>query len=120
LLDSSTRQPIAERIVLVRPGDVQVGDRHMRAQPATLQVTWLVHPDVPAADPTSMMTVSVRSQGVETQYPVDSHVGDSSDVRGWFSPTYGARQATTATRVRVADVDAATTIVSRINSRQSQ
>jgi hypothetical protein len=77
------------RLVAERPGAVRreivitrdaihIGDRALDRSARSLQVTWLLHPDVKY----NAVMVSGQSQRIEAR---------EGTVRAWFSPTYGLR-----------------------------
>lgn len=77
----------ARREVMIRPGEVLVTDTVLDEQVHSIQVTWLLHPDVADAD-------IVHADGVSEVQPRD----DAID--GWFSPSYLDRVPSRAIRIR--------------------
>lgn len=96
LIEASARQDsvrvIAEvpdrvkREVLIRRGEVLVVDTVLDPSVKSIQVTWLVHPDLADVD-------IVHADGANDVRPL------SDEIDAWFSPTYGRRVPTRAIRV---------------------
>lgn len=93
--DTSSARLVAEmprrvtREIVVESREVSVIDSVLDGRVSSLQVTWLLHPDVQSED-------AVQATGAEG---IAAH---ETDVTGWFSPTYGMRLPSKALRVRVA------------------
>jgi hypothetical protein len=112
LLDPSSRRPIAERRVHVSGDGVRVEDRHCLAAPATVQVTWMLHPSAPSSVDISGLVIRDGRQG---PLALQAIRGEEGELAGWFSPTYSVRQSTTALRFRVPEIDDATRLVTHIS-----
>jgi hypothetical protein len=95
LVDADTVRLIAEvparvrREITVAAGQVRVVDSVLDEQVSSLQVTWLLHPEV-------------QGEGLVESAGAESIAAQEGDVTGWFSPTYGSRLPSRVLRVRVA------------------
>jgi hypothetical protein len=89
------------RTVRIGPDEVRVRDVSLDAKASRMSVHWTLHPNVPP---------SALSVDGETEIGV----GEPDDVRGWFSPRYRQRIATTFVGARVAAGSALETRIRRI------
>lgn len=107
--DSTGARMIAEvgarvrREIAVTASGVRVVDSVLDGRVSSLQVTWLLHPDL-------------QAQGLLQAAAAESIAAREGDVSGWFSPTYGLRLPSTAMRVRVARGTGALSCVTTIQA----
>ncbi len=111
LMDAVARTPIAERRVCVSPEAVVVEDRALVGEAATVQVTWLLHPE---AGPSTVLHADLEPASEAGQLTLSEHRGQEGEALGWFSPTYGTRLATRVVRLRASSLGRGDRVVTRI------
>lgn len=113
--DAVSEASMIRRTVRVERDAVYVEDRPLNARVTSVQVTWLLHPGARAR---ASVDVDVEDPRIGRDDFTLEHVDATADhLIGWFSPTYGSRQASRAVRCRVTNVTEETRVRTRIGMK---